>query len=89
MLGKLVGLPTGANNDVMVIISNPKWSSGWRACHWTQGSQVKTRPRAMDFKGDKKLQHAFLRRGSKAAGPNGSRFDGMLDNTSKYERAIL
>jgi hypothetical protein len=24
-----------------------------RACHWTQGSRVKTRPRTMDFKGDK------------------------------------
>jgi hypothetical protein len=24
-----------------------------RACHWTQGSRVQTRPRTMDFRGDK------------------------------------
>jgi hypothetical protein len=29
----------------------PRWPSG--AYHWTQGSRVHTRPRTMDFKGDK------------------------------------
>jgi hypothetical protein len=30
-----------------------RWSSGYRACHWTQGSRVQTRPRTIDYKDDK------------------------------------
>jgi hypothetical protein len=26
-----------------------RWCNGYRASHWTQGSRVQTRPRAMDF----------------------------------------
>jgi hypothetical protein len=46
----------------------PPWCNGWCACHWTQGSQVQTPLRQWVFKGNKNLQHSFLRRGSKAGG---------------------
>jgi hypothetical protein len=45
-----------------------RWCASQRTCHPTQGSRVKTRLRAMDFKGNKNPQHAFLRRESKAVG---------------------
>jgi hypothetical protein len=36
---KLDGIPKKVINR-----RSPRWSSGWRACHWIQGSQVHTRP---------------------------------------------
>jgi hypothetical protein len=44
--------------------SRPRCSSGYRACHWTQGSRIQNRPKPMDFKGDKNQYHDFIRRGS-------------------------
>jgi hypothetical protein len=38
----------------------PWWSNIYHACHWTPGSRVQTQSRAMDFKGDKTLLHAFF-----------------------------
>jgi hypothetical protein len=35
------------------IRSRFRWYNDYRACHWTQGSRVQTRPRTMDFKGGK------------------------------------
>jgi hypothetical protein len=29
--------------------SRLQWSSGYRACHWTQGSWIQTQPETMDF----------------------------------------
>jgi hypothetical protein len=29
--------------------SRPWLSSGYHACHWTQGSRVQSRPKKMDF----------------------------------------
>jgi hypothetical protein len=37
-------------------------------CHWTQGLLVQTWPMQWIFKGEKNLQHTFLRMGSKAGG---------------------
>jgi hypothetical protein len=36
-----------------ILSSRRRWSSGYSACHRTQGSRVQTRPRTVDFKGDK------------------------------------
>jgi hypothetical protein len=36
-----------------IVSSRCWWSSGYRACLWAQVSRVKTRPRKMDFQGDK------------------------------------
>jgi hypothetical protein len=35
------------------LVSQTRWSSNKRACHWTQGSRVQTRTRTLDFKCDK------------------------------------
>jgi hypothetical protein len=45
--------------------SHCRWYNGYRSYHWTQGSRVQTRSRAIDFEGDKNQQHNFLRGGSR------------------------
>jgi hypothetical protein len=36
---------------IYVLPSHPQWSSGYCACHCTQGLWVETRPRTVDFYG--------------------------------------
>jgi hypothetical protein len=43
--------------------------SGLHAGLWYPRSRVRTRPKLSDFSGEKNPQHAFLRRGRKAACP--------------------
>jgi hypothetical protein len=37
------------DSSVRVVRSRSRWCNSYRACHWTQGSRIQTRPRAMNF----------------------------------------
>jgi hypothetical protein len=42
--------PSRVFRRVTSCISHPRWSSGYRACHWTQGSLVQTWPWTMELR---------------------------------------
>jgi hypothetical protein len=43
----------GSNGGQKIFLKRPSISTRLHGAHWTQGSRVQTRPRTMDFKGDK------------------------------------
>ena len=50
--------------------TRPQWFSGHHTRHWIRRSRVQTRPGWMDFSEHKNPQYDFLRKGSKAIGPD-------------------